>query len=56
MKHKLNVRNSAKNRQNLWEFSKKKIQILISNDSRVINFFNESLQPRFFAKKMTGQK
>jgi hypothetical protein len=33
-----------------------KNQLFVSNGSGVISLFNKILQPRFFAKKMTGQK
>jgi hypothetical protein len=50
MKHNKYVTNAVRDRKN-----KKKINDLFPW-FRSCKFFNEALQPRFFAKKMTGQK
>jgi hypothetical protein len=55
MKHKYNVVNSAKNRPNLWKFSKKN-SINYFQWFRSYKFFYEALQPRVFAKKLNMLK
>jgi hypothetical protein len=55
MKDKKNITNSAEDRLSLWEFNLKK-SIIYFLWFRSYKFFNEALQPRFFAKKMTQVK
>jgi hypothetical protein len=50
MKHNKYVTNAARDREN------KKKSMIYFQWFRSCTFFNEALQPRFFAKKMTGQK
>jgi hypothetical protein len=52
MKDKKNITNSPEDRLSLWEFNLKKL-IIYFQWFRSYKFFNEALQPRFFAKKMT---
>jgi hypothetical protein len=47
------VTKGAEDRPNLYEFNEKKKTIIYFQWFRSYNFFNEALQSRFFAKKMT---
>jgi hypothetical protein len=52
MKHKKNVTSGEKIGQTFGNAIKKK-SIIYFQQFRSYNFFNEALQPAFFAKKMT---